>query len=91
MYAALVRLTIDENQAPSAARVFSDRILPEIKGLAGFVAGYWIDPEDGRGFGFVLFESKEEAQKARPHHFDWSAPGVEIIGVDVCRVAVSIP
>lgn len=91
MYAALVRLTIDETEAPAAARAFSDRILPEIQAIEGLVAGYWVDPEDEEGFGFVVFESKEQAQRVQVRHFDWSAPGVEIIEVAVRRVAVSIP
>lgn len=55
----------------------------------GFVRGYWLDPVDGEGFGFVLFETEEQARRATPP--EWSAPGVTILGVDVARVAVAIP
>ena len=61
------------------------------RNLPGFVAGYWVDPEDGEGFGFMLIESEEQALQAQPPHFDWSAPGVEMAGVTVRRVAVAIP
>lgn len=90
MYAALVTLTIDTEQAPAAAQAFSDRILPTLIGLEGFVGGYWVDPEDEAGFGFILFDSKEQAESVRTDRFDWSAPGVRIDRVDVRRVAVSV-
>lgn len=90
MYATLTYLTIDEDQAPAAARVFTDRILPELGALPGFIAGYWVDPERGKGFGFMLFESEEQARRAEPDHFDWSAPGVEITGTHVRRIAAAI-
>jgi len=57
----------------------------------GFVQGYWLDPMDGEGFGFVLFETEEQARRATPPTSDWLAPGVTILGVDVALVAVAIP
>jgi hypothetical protein len=79
MYAALIRLTINPAQAPAAAAA------------RGFISGYWLDPVQGEGFGFVLFETEEEARQATPPQSDWSAPGVDIGNVDVRRVAVALP
>jgi hypothetical protein len=50
-----------------------------------------VDPVDRQGFGFVLFETEEQALKATPPATTWSAPGVAIVRVDVRRVAVAIP
>ena len=92
MHAALVRLTIDPAQAPAAAAAFTNEILPRVTSAEGFKAGYWVDPVDGQGFGFVLFETEEQARRATPPASDWpAAPGVTILGVDVRRVAVAIP
>ncbi len=91
MYAALVKLTIDPAQAPAAATAFTSEILPRVKSAEGFVGGYWLDPMDGEGFGFVLFATEEQARHATPPASDWSAPGVTILSVDVRRVAVAIP
>jgi hypothetical protein len=91
MYAALVKLTIDPAQAPAAAAAFTNEILPRIKSAEGFVGGYWLDPVDGEGFGFVLFETEEQARRSTPPACDWSASGVTILGVDIRRVAVAIP
>jgi hypothetical protein len=91
MYAALIRLTIDPNQAPAAAAAFSQTILPRVTAAEGFAGGYWVDPVDGEGFGFVLFDTADQARQATPPAAGWSAPGVTIRAVDVRRVAVAIP
>ena len=91
MYAALVRLAVDPARAPAAAAAFSTEILPRITSAKGFVGGYWVDPVDGEGFGFVLFETEEQAERATPPQSSWSAPGVTIHGIDIRRVAVAIP
>jgi hypothetical protein len=89
MHAALVTLTIDPDQAPAAADALTRDILPKLRSAPGFVAGYWLEPVDGRGFSFVVFESEEEARRSAPPAGDWAAPGVTIDGVDFRRVAAS--
>lgn len=48
----------------------------------GFIGGYWLDPVDAEGFGFVLFETAEQARRATPPAVSWAASGVEILDVD---------
>jgi hypothetical protein len=91
MYAALVNLTIDPALAPAAASAFTNEILPRVRAAPGFVAGYWVDPVDRKGFGFLLFDTEEQAVKATPPASNWSAPGVTIVSVDFRRVAVALP
>jgi hypothetical protein len=43
MHAALVKLTIDADQAPAAANALTHDILPTIRSAPGFVAGYWLE------------------------------------------------
>jgi hypothetical protein len=90
MFAVLMTLTIDPGQAPAAATAFTERLLPQVCAARGFVRGYWVDPVDGRGFGFVLFETQELAASAMPPNADWSAPGVVVERVDIRRVAVAV-
>ena len=90
MYAALVNLTIDPAQAPAAAAAFTGEILPRLKSADGFLGGYWVDPVEGRGFGFVLFDTEENARDAAAPASNWNAPGVTVHGVDIRRVAVAI-
>jgi hypothetical protein len=91
MYAACVYLTIDPKQAPAAAAAFTADILPKIKSAPGFQSGYWVDPADGQGFGFLVFETERQAVAATPPTADWSAPGASILRTEVRRVAVSLP
>jgi hypothetical protein len=89
MYAALVTLTIDPEQAPAAAESLVNDILPTVRSAPGFVAGYWLEPADGHGFSIVLFETEEQARRTAPPASSWTAPGVTIRDVELRRVAAS--
>jgi hypothetical protein len=91
MHAALIRLTIEPELAPAAAAALTGGILPKLRAAPGFVAGYWVDPVDRQGFGFLLFETEEQALTATPPATAWPAPGVKILQTDIRRVAVAIP
>jgi hypothetical protein len=91
VHAALITLTIDPDQAPAAASVLTNDILPTVHAAPGFVAGYWLDPEDGQGFSIVLFESEAQARQSVPPLSNWAAPGVSINSVDFRRVAATLP
>jgi hypothetical protein len=60
MHAGLANLTIDPDQAPAAANALTDQILPAIRSADGFVAGDWLEPVDGHGFWFVVFETESK-------------------------------
>ncbi len=89
MHAALVRLTIDPEQAPEAAATLTNDILPRLRSASGFVAGYWLEPAEGQGLSIVLFETEEQAREAAPPVNSWAAPGVDITGVEFRRVAAT--
>jgi hypothetical protein len=78
MHAALVNVTIDPDQAPAAANALTHDILPAIRSAPGFLAGYWLEPVDGHGFSFVVFETEEQARRSAPPASNWAAPGVGI-------------
>jgi hypothetical protein len=89
VYAALVTLTIDPDQAPAAANTLVNDILPTVRSAPGFVAGYWLEPADGQGFAIALFETEGRAREAAPPVSSWAAPGVTIGAVDFRRVAAT--
>jgi hypothetical protein len=89
VHAALVRLTIDPEQAPAAAEALMNDILPRVQSAPGFVAGYWLEPADGEGFSIVLFETEGQAREATPPASSWDAPGIAITGIDFRRVAAT--
>ncbi len=90
MYAAIVTLSIDPAQAPAAAAAFTNDILPKIRSAPGLVAGYWLDPTDGRGLAFVVFDTEANARQSTPPTASWTAPGVTIHGTEFRRVAVQV-
>jgi len=89
MHAALIRLTVDPEQAPAAAEALTTDILPRVRSAPGFVAGYWLEPADGRGFSIVLFETEDQARAGVPPSSSWAAPGIDITGVELRRVAAT--
>lgn len=88
MYAALMHLTFDPELAPAAAKAFQGELLPSVRVATGFRGGYWVDPAAGKGFGFMLFDTEEQAQSASVAG-KWAAPGVTVDKVDVRRVAAT--
>ena len=64
-------------------------VLPRVRSASGFVAGYWLEPADGRGFAIVLFETEEQAREAAPPVSSWAAPGIAITVVEFRRVAAT--
>lgn len=90
MHAALVTLSIDPQTASLAAEAFTRDILPRVRSAEGFVAGHWLEPQDGLGFAFLLFDTEVQARAVVPPETPWTAPGVTIHSVEIRRVAVSI-
>jgi hypothetical protein len=90
MHAAIVTMTIDPAQAPAAAAALTNDVLPVLEAAPGLVAGYWLEPVEGRGFSMIIFETEEQARANTPPATSWAAPGVAIESVDVRRVAVAL-
>jgi hypothetical protein len=62
MHAVVVNVTINEPEAAAAA--LKDRVVPQVSQAPGFVAGYWVGLEGGKGTSIVAFESEEAARRA---------------------------
>lgn len=59
MHAVVVHVDITD---PDGARqALENEVLPMVSSAPGFVAAYWLAPEDGRGTSFVVFDSEEAA------------------------------
>jgi hypothetical protein len=82
-------LTVDPDKAPAAAEALTSDILPRVRSATGFIAGYWLEPQEGRGFSVVLFETEEQARGAAPPRSSWAAPGIAITDVEFRRVAAT--
>ncbi len=71
-------VTIDPAQADAARSVLNEQLVPMVKAAPGFIAGYWVEPADGKGFSFVLFESEAQARQTAPPTGASPAPGVTV-------------
>jgi hypothetical protein len=59
MHVVQVKVTILDQEP--AQKELRERIVPMVSSLPGFVAGYWLEPIDGKGESFVIFESEDAA------------------------------
>jgi hypothetical protein len=62
MYAVVVNVTINDPDAAAAG--LRDQVVPQVTGTPGFVAGYWLRLDGGRGTSVVVFESEDSARSA---------------------------
>ena len=62
MHAVLVAVRI--NDFESAQRELRERVVPGVAQAPGFVAGYWLEPQDNMGYSIVLFDSEDAARTA---------------------------
>jgi hypothetical protein len=59
VYAVPHTVTITDRSAVGAGL---DQIVPQVSGLPGFVAGYWIARSADQGLAVIVFDSQEAAQ-----------------------------
>jgi heme-degrading monooxygenase HmoA len=66
MYAAMVTVVIDDGKEDEALEGLKSQVVPMVKGMPGFVAGYWVHPQNNKGFSFVVWDTEEHARAAAP-------------------------
>jgi hypothetical protein len=60
MHAVTVKVSINDiERADSQLR---ERIIPMVSQMPGFIAGYWLEPQDGHGASHIFFESEDQAK-----------------------------
>ena len=62
MHAVVLNVTVTD--ADAAAAAVRDQVVPQVSGTPGFVAGYWVRLDEGRGTAVVVFESEDAASSA---------------------------
>jgi hypothetical protein len=86
MHAVVVNVTINDPEAAAAA--LRDQLVPQVSAAPGFVAGYWVGLDGGRGTSIVVFES-EEAARAAAAQADGPGEFVTFDSVEVGQVVAS--
>jgi hypothetical protein len=64
MHANVVFVSVDATQADPARRGLHEHVIPRISQTAGFVAGYWLEPVDGKSISVTFWESEHAARDA---------------------------
>lgn len=62
MHAVVINVTVNDPEAAAAA--LKDQVVPQVSHAPGFVAGYWVALDGGKGTSIVAFESEETARAA---------------------------
>jgi hypothetical protein len=62
MHAVVLNVTVTD--ADAAAAALRDQVVPQVSETPGFVAGYWVRLNAGRGTAVVVFESADAARSA---------------------------
>lgn len=66
MFAVLVTVRIDAGKEDEAQRQLNDVLLPTLKGSPGWVGGFWLAPEDNKGWSIAVFDTEEHARALAP-------------------------
>jgi hypothetical protein len=82
MHAVLVTVKLSDNPDPTVLR---EQVVPRVKELPGFVAGYWTGG-DGVGRSIVVFDSEENARAASDLVPSMVPSGTTIEGNEVSEV-----
>ena len=64
VHANVVFVNVDAAQDDPARRGLHEQVIPRVRQTAGFVAGYWLEPIDGRGISMTLWETEQAAREA---------------------------
>ena len=82
MHAVIVSVKLSDNPDPTVLR---EQVVPRVKELPGFVAGYWAR-DDSTGRSMVVFDSEENAKAASDMVPSMVPPGTTIEGNSVAEV-----
>jgi hypothetical protein len=59
MHAVVIPVTFNDS---TAARAELDQLVPQVSGIPGFVAGYWVALSQDQGTAMVVFDSEDSAK-----------------------------
>ena len=87
MHARVAHTTVDPDQYETARKVLETEVLPRVRQVPGVVAGYWLEPVDGKGMNIIVCESRDVAAMPVPNAQpgESPAPGVTVDSVEIER------
>lgn len=63
MYANFIEVAIDLSLDP-VRKGLHENIIPRVRQMPGFVAGYWLGPVDSKGMSIVIYDDEASARSA---------------------------
>lgn len=89
MHANFLEVTIDSTVDPER-KGLHEGVIPRVRQLPGFVAGYWLEPIGGKGMSIVIFDdevaAKGAVEKMSLKVGESPAPGVTIERIETREV-----
>ena len=64
MHAVVTQVSIQSGHDDESLEFLRSNVVPRVKQAPGVVAGYWLTPQAGKGFAFLVFESEGAARAA---------------------------
>ena len=90
MHALVETIRIDPESIDAARSLIREQVAPRVAGVPGFVAGYWLEPLDGRGVSILVFEEEEQARATAPRVGLSPVPGMVIERAEVAAVMAHV-
>ncbi len=86
MYAVIITVTFNDR---SAAVAELDGLVPQVSGMPGFRAGYWVSLSEDKGTSLVVFDSEESARAILAMAENAPAAAVTTDSIEVGEVIAS--
>ena len=87
MHAVIGIVSIQAGREDEANEHLKTKVLPAIKQSPGVITGYFTAPQDGKGMGFTLYETEDNARAAVEMARNAPMPeGVSFDSIDVREV-----
>jgi heme-degrading monooxygenase HmoA len=84
MHSVVVRVTIKDFDP--AFKALHEEVVPRVSQAPGFVAGYWLQPEEDKGMALIVFESEDAAKNAAEQARANVPPPVTMDSIEVREV-----
>jgi hypothetical protein len=85
VYAVFTIVEMEPGRNSAAVQMLKEELIPQVKQAPGFLRGTWFD-SDEVGHGVVVFETREQANRAVQPINSIVIDGVRVVKSDVYRI-----
>jgi heme-degrading monooxygenase HmoA len=84
MHALVFRVTIHERT--EADRLLHEQMIPGVSSAPGFVAGYWVSTDEGKGTSVIVFESEDAVRRVAESSPRYETDAFTVDSVEIGKV-----